>query len=428
MNETIVRNAIAKLEEIVAEAEEARQQVQIEVFGGQHPPSGRGYYDNPAGALGMHLADAYDRLLILFEAARMPQGRAELVRRWSAYNEHDLSTTKNDAEYEYSDSPALTYVRRVVETLRTSLAPVPALQNKDSSRSALPISTKLQSGVRSSLESAEPPSGEPMSHFSRRTILAALDVLAQQGHTDLSRFALEYGIEDQLTGTSRADRTNHLASYLISTPRAKSEDGQNLTDAIVTALVNEAVARSDGGWGQGFSADVFAQRYPALQAALARDGFVVVDGTLRRTLPTAIDLPAADDEVHLLLKCYNFNVAKGHLDQGIAAQSPRAWAAANGQLRPFIESLFDEIAERLARGTTLPPPGGQRRIWLAQRQPPFFFQGLNEWDGQGKGFIEAFFRRLHPAGAHPGLSDEEDSTFRLHLVLLVARHVLRRVA
>jgi hypothetical protein len=60
--------------------------------------------------------------------------------------------------------------------------------------------------------------------------------------------------------------------------------------------------------------------------------------------------------------------------------------------------------------------------------PPFFLHGLNEWTGQGTGFFEAFFRRLHPQGAHPGLSDEEDSTFRLHLVLLTARSPLTRLA
>jgi hypothetical protein len=70
---------------------------------------------------------------------------------------------------------------------------------------------------------------------------------------------------------------------------------------------------------------------------------------------------------------------------------------------------------------------GQRRTWLAQRDPPFFIAGLNGWDFQGGGFMESFFRRLHPQGAHPGLSAEEDSTFRLHLVLLVGRQLLRRV-
>jgi predicted N-formylglutamate amidohydrolase len=36
--------------------------------------------------------------------------------------------------------------------------------------------------------------------------------------------------------------------------------------------------------------------------------------------------------------------------------TPGDWAAAKAQFRPFIESLFDEIAERLAAGATWYPP------------------------------------------------------------------------
>jgi hypothetical protein len=159
---------------------------------------------------------------------------------------------------------------------------------------------------------------------------------------------------------------------------------------------------------------------------LERDGFTVEDSALRRALPKALDLPQTDDEVHSLLDAYGFEVPKGHLDQAISAHSRGYWAAANAQFRPFIESLLDKIAARLAAGTDLPPPGQQCRQWLAQTNPPFFFADLNEWIGQGTGFLEAFYRRLHPQGAHPGLSDEDDSTFRLHLVLLAARLLLRR--
>jgi hypothetical protein len=98
------------------------------------------------------------------------------------------------------------------------------------------------------------------------------------------------------------------------------------------------------------------------------------------------------------------------------------WAAANAQFRAFIESLFDDIARHLSCPTTM-ATSGQRRTWLAQTNPPFFITSLNDWDFNGVGFMESFFRRLHPQGAHPGLSDEDDSTFRLHLVLLVSQAV-----
>jgi hypothetical protein len=264
-----------------------------------------------------------------------------------------------------------------------------------------------------------------MAQFSRRTILAATDTMSHWGHTNIDRFLLEHGLEEAVRGSSMANRANALGKYLLDNPDALNEDGVNLTDAIVGELVQGVLPSATAGYPREFSFDVFRERHSALHRGLERDGFTVEDGQLRRALPRELDLPAADDEVHTLLDRYGFAIAKGHLDQGIAAHVRGDWAAANGQFRPFIENLFDAIAEHL--GATAVPAGNQRRLWLANSNPPFFLASLNEWDGQGHGFIEAFFRRLHPAGAHPGLSDEDDSTFRLHLVLLVARNLLRRI-
>jgi len=264
-----------------------------------------------------------------------------------------------------------------------------------------------------------------MAQFPRKTILAATDLMVNWGHTKIDRFALEHGLDEIVSGGSKANKAMALAKHLINNPDAQNEDGVNLTDTIVAELVEEALQSSFDGSPRAFSFDAFREQFPALHRRLERDAFTVEDGQLRRALPPELDLPAADDEVHSLLDRYGFMIAKGHLDQGIAAHDRGDWAAANGQFRPFIENLFDAIAEHLGAATV--PAGNQRRQWLANRSPAFFLYTLNEWDGQGKGFIEAFFRRLHPSGPHPGLSDEDDSTFRLHLVLLVARNLLRRI-
>jgi hypothetical protein len=57
---------------------------------------------------------------------------------------------------------------------------------------------------------------------------------------------------------------------------------------------------------------------------------------------------------------------------------------------------------------------------MAGQQKPVILLSGAERAGR-TGFNEGFFRRVQPAGAHPGLSDEGDSTFRLHPVLLVFR-------
>ena len=112
----------------------------------------------------------------------------------------------------------------------------------------------------------------------------------------------------------------------------------------------------------------------------------------------------------------------------MAAHTRSDWAAANAQLRSFVEELFDRIAERLSGGqTTGLLSSHARREWLATCTPPFFDAALNEWEVGGKGgFVQGFWKRLHPQGSHPGLSDEVDATFRLQLVIITAEHFLRR--
>jgi hypothetical protein len=233
-------------------------------------------------------------------------------------------------------------------------------------------------------------------------------------------------LEETIEAGSRADRAIAMARYLIRNPDALNEDGENLSDAVMTDLIGRAAARCYAGYPAVFDLENFEFRFASIRRGLERDGFTIDDGTLRPMLPGAIDLPAADSEVHVLLDLYGFIISRGHLDQGIAAHARGEWAEANAQFRVFVESLFEAIAARLASGAVA-PTGGQSRIWLANRAPSFFLANLNEWTGNGLGFIEGFIRRLHPEGAHPGLSDEEDSTFRLHLVLLVGRLLLRRV-
>jgi hypothetical protein len=263
--------------------------------------------------------------------------------------------------------------------------------------------------------------------FSRRTILAATDLLTNFSHATLTRFLLEYGIDEVADAGSLRDRANATARYLLRNPDAIDGDGQNLTDSVVSALINHAIGGSTDG--AGFHFDRFSAYHPDLQRALDRDGFAVEDGHLRRALPAELDMPSADDEVHVRLEQNGYAVTRGHLDQAIATHARGEWAAANGQVRAFAESLLDDIAATLTpAGQAAPAAGHPRRQFLAHIDPPFFIGELNEWLDNGQGFIEAFYRRLHPQGPHPGLSDEEDSTFRLHLALLTARLLLRRLA
>jgi hypothetical protein len=165
---------------------------------------------------------------------------------------------------------------------------------------------------------------------------------------------------------------------------------------------------------------------------LALDGYVVSwDGDartplLRAALPGEVDLPAADDEVHQLLKQFGFNVPLGHLDQAIDAHTRGDWAAANSQIRTFLEGLLSDIASHIDPQKSAELASSEnRRAWLAERG--FLSSSRNEWTNDGKNYLNGLFKMLHTDGSHPGLSDEDHSTFRLHLGLITGRTLLRRL-
>jgi hypothetical protein len=264
----------------------------------------------------------------------------------------------------------------------------------------------------------------PHSQFGRATMIAAAAIIERHlNNAQFDRYVLELGLEgtDATQGTL-PHKVNGLIRHAIANPETTAPDGMNIWDVLVfTAADSEKPSPYSGQLSDRPEVVKFVR-------ALARDGYSLEVGGLRRTLPADIDLPAADDEVHALLDELGLTVPRGHLDQAITNHTDGNWAAANGQLRTFFEALLDEAARRLdfaafANAET----SHARRTLLANLNPPFLSRQGNEWEDNGKGYVNALFYRLHPAGSHPGLSDEEDSTFRLHTLLIVARLLLRRL-
>ncbi|MCA9259560.1 MAG: hypothetical protein KDA61_10195 [Planctomycetales bacterium] len=265
--------------------------------------------------------------------------------------------------------------------------------------------------------------------FSRRTVLAAIDVLNMvMVQSATSAFLIELGPEVYRAvpddPVSVAKRMNGLKRFVDDHPGYETDEGP-----IEEAIVRKAVGFLSGaeptspGW-DSYERDDLPPEPRRFAQYLERDGFVIGDGTLRRILPAELGLPAASSELDGLLDKHGFVTAKGHLEQASEAHARGDWAAANGQFRTFIESMLDEMVERLDPTATALSSGHQRRAKLASIG--LLARDLNEWDDHGKGFVNGLIRRLHPEGSHPGLSDEDDSTFRLHVVLLTARLLMRR--
>lgn len=262
--------------------------------------------------------------------------------------------------------------------------------------------------------------------FSRPTIVAAVRCVDLQTQGSFDHTVLRLGLENDIPagdGLSVTKKSAKLGRVVVQRPESIVEtvDG-NVT--LAEAVVREAV--------QLMRRDVMQPEHVVLLRGLARDGFVVAwdehgfNPQLRAALPDEIHLPATDDEVHQLLKHFRFQTPLGHLDQAIEAHTRGEWAAANGQLRTFLESLFDDIASTIRPAEAGQRPSAEnRRALLADAG--FLAMDRNEWTHDGKNYINGLFKMLHTEGSHPGLSDEDHCTFRLHIVVVTARTFLRRV-
>ena len=268
--------------------------------------------------------------------------------------------------------------------------------------------------------------------FTSRTLLAASDFFEKAGTTakfDLmvQRLELTQWVPsgDKMSVAKKRYFFNEAllerVNQLILTREGQMTRGE--------AFIREAVRLMSS------SPDSY-QEQKDFERCLALDGFEVswVEGEcgtgsppwLRRGLPKDVDLPAGDDQVHQLLEHFAFRTTLGHIDQAIEAHTRGDWAAANGAMRVFLESLFVDIAVRITPAE-LPPKPGMNHAFQALAKCQFLSEPRAEWTQDGKGMLSGLWKMLHTEGAHPGLSNEDHSTFRLHLVLVTARTVLNRL-
>jgi hypothetical protein len=222
------------------------------------------------------------------------------------------------------------------------------------------------------------------------------------------------------TGVSVQKKCATLARIVTShpdTPLDTLEGCASLGEAVVREAV--AIVRPESRW----------EPQAKFVQALAKDGYSLTwnaDGGAVLTPALPIELGAeTDDEVHQLLTAYGFETSRGHLDQALNAHVRGDWAAANAQLRTFMEGLLDDIAGTWRPTEATGLTSENRRALLSRTG--FFSTERKEWTGDGKNYVNGLFKMLHTEGSHTGLSDVEHSTFRLHLVLVTARTFLRRL-
>ncbi len=248
--------------------------------------------------------------------------------------------------------------------------------------------------------------------FSKKTILELVKVINFQTHNEVEQFCIEFDIEDAISGTYIKEKETAIAKHLIANSDIIGPNGSKL----VVEIIEYAIEHYHG-WKS------FAEAHSEFAHSLDRDGFEITDQGLKRKLPSIFPVAEQEDQLVALLEKFGFDIARGHYDQAIAAHARGEWAAANAQLRTFVEEFFNKTQSIVCPGQY--SSSNERKIALAKAD--FLIPEYNEYLFNGTGFIEGFWKRLHPEGSHPGLSEQEDSTFRLHLVILVVHYLLNRL-
>ena len=213
-----------------------------------------------------------------------------------------------------------------------------------------------------------------MPDFSPRTVLRTIQAFGFTTNAQVANLALEYGLDEVLGEGGIEKKEARLAQHIARHPELEGPDGGALVHELIERVV---AARCTRRWGDPLDPD---EELPELVHSLKQDGFVLVNGKLAPLLPEAVPVAELCDELTRLLQEYGFEVALGHMEQGTDAHARGDWAAANAQLRTFIEELFDRIASLLSGGQTDGfGSSHQRREWLARSRPE---KGCWEFGGE----------------------------------------------
>ena len=278
-----------------------------------------------------------------------------------------------------------------------------------------------------------------MSEFNRMTVVAAAQVASNfQSHSDMEVLEVQWGIAGACRASSKSARIADLAGIACDGDlKVLTEGGRvHLSRALVDIAISAPeYVRNSSAWKKliaGLRLDGFEVRPAQLEDETDdfwRNGVSDTTVELVRMLPSevpALDFREAESEVALLLERHDFHIAKGHLARAVSAFGRGEWSSTNGELRNFYESYLNEIAAGL--GYTGSGDSRARRDFLGSLQPPFLLVDYNEWNpnNQKPQYVQGLMSRMHPHGGHPGLSEEEDATFRLQISLVTARLFLRR--
>ena len=237
--------------------------------------------------------------------------------------------------------------------------------------------------------------------LTRKTLTRLAEAVADQfGHAQISNLYFEFSVDASDPG----DGNNKVTRSLELVRAIEAGCAEAAADEALMNLANHVLARE---WAR--------ERYPALLASLAADGFEWGLNSLVPSMP----LPAQPaPEVSALesdLIDHELRVAATHYRQAVDNFVDGNFEAANGQLRSFLEALFQALGVSAGAQANV---GADAAVVHLRR-----VGSLDEAESQ---FLRGLWAGAQDNGPHAGLTNEEEARFRLHTATAAARYLLRR--
>lgn len=277
-----------------------------------------------------------------------------------------------------------------------------------------------------------------MAEFNNMTIMSAARILEKM-HTqaECDGLEVEWGLNGRLNGSviAKVAQIANIAS--TEKPIVFTIEGrQSLAKTMIIKAVsaNEHIRiQNEEDW-QKMNIGLRLDGFEIDEERTEKEGSwgqktVSIKHVLRPMMPEGIpgtNVTEAENEIIAILKRHGLTIPLGHLQQAINNFSSGSWASANSDFRSFFEGTLNEIAVKL--GCLANEKTDIKRRYLGTLEPPFLYEDYNEWNAniQKPQYLQGLWSRLHPHGSHPGLSEEDDCTFRMQITLISVRLFLRR--
>jgi hypothetical protein len=116
MDTSPIKSALTELEQDLERARDARYQIECEKAHRRH----QGGWEEPDLVLPHILDKLHESLLIILEAAGLPQARQRLLEKWSQFEKDGgIGKTHYDKRYDYLESKPFDYIEQTVNNLRS---------------------------------------------------------------------------------------------------------------------------------------------------------------------------------------------------------------------------------------------------------------------------------------------------------------------